>query len=127
MLQSYVLPRKPKAFDDYTALLIDLDLIRTDSDGKYYMFNQEGKRQTPWQVFLYAIIKAKGKDNSVDYDILQEVGLVFCMSDMEVIEMCREIETRLPNDIRYSDTAGIRQLQFVNDLIAENILDEYYG
>ena len=49
------------------------------------------------------------------------------MSDMEVIEMCREIETRLPNDIRYSDTAGIRQLQFVNDLIAENILDEYYG
>ena len=127
LLQSYVLPRKPKAFDDYTALLIDLDLIRTDSDGKYYMFNQEGKRQTPWQVFLYAIIKAKGKDNSVDYDILQEVGLVFCMSDMEVIEMCREIETRLPNDIRYSDTAGIRQLQFVNDLIAENILDEYYG
>ena len=127
LLQSYVLPRKPKAFDDYTALLIDLDLIRTDSDGKYYMFNQEGKRQTPWQVFLYAIIKAKGKDNSVDYDILQEVGLVFCMSDMEVIEMCREIETRHPNDIRYSDTAGIRQLQFVNDLIAENILDEYYG
>ena len=127
LLQSYVLPRKPKAFDDYTALLIDLDLIRTDSDGKYYMFNQEGKRQIPWQVFLYAIIKAKGKDNSVDYDILQEVGLVFCMSDMEVIEMCKEIETRLPNDIRYSDTAGIRQLQFVNDLIAENILDEYYG
>ena len=127
LLQSYVLPRKPKAFDDYTALLIDLDLIRTDSDGKYYMFNQEGKRQTPWQVFLYAIIKAKGKDNSVDYDILQEVGLVFCMSDMEVLEMCREIETRHPNDIRYSDTAGIRQLQFVNDLIAENILDEYYG
>ena len=27
LLQSYVLPRKPKAFDDYTALLIDLDLI----------------------------------------------------------------------------------------------------
>ena len=127
LLQSYVLPRKPKAFDDYTALLIDLDLIRTDSDGKYYMFNQEGKRQIPWQVFLYAIIKLKGKDNTVDYDILQEVGLVFCMSDMEVIEMCKEIETRLPNDIRYSDTAGIRQLQFVNDLIAENILDEYYG
>lgn len=127
LLQSYVLPRKPKAFDDYTALLIDLDLIRTDSDGKYYMFNQEGKRQIPWPVFLYAIIKAKGKDNSVDYDILQEVGLVFCMNDMEVIEMCKEIETRLPNDIRYSDTAGIRQLLFVNDLIAENILDEYYG
>lgn len=127
LLQSYVLPRKPKAFDDYTALLIDLDLIRTDSDGKYYMFNQEGKRQIPWPVFLYAIIKAKGKDNSVDYDILQEVGLVFCMNDMEVIDMCKEIETRLPNDIRYSDTAGIRQLLFVNDLIAENILDEYYG
>lgn len=127
LLQSYVLPRKPKAFDDYSTLLIDLDLIRTDADGKSYVFNQEGKRQVPWQVFLYAIMTIKGKDNTVAYDQLQEVGLIFCMSDIEVIEMCKTIETMHPNDIRYSDTAGLRQLQFVNNLTAENILNEYYG
>lgn len=127
LLQSYVLPRKPKAYDDYSALLIDLDLIRTDSDGKSFVFNQEGKRQIPWQIFLYSIITIKGKDNTVAYDQLQEVGLVFCMSDIEVIEMCKIIETMHPNDIRYSDTAGLRQLQFVNNLTTENILNEYYG
>ena len=127
LLQSYVVPRKPKAYDDYSALLIDLDLIRTDSDGKSFVFNQEGKRQIPWQIFLYSIITIKGKDNTVAYDQLQEVGLVFCMSDIEVIEMCKIIETMHPNDIRYSDTAGLRQLQFVNNLTTENILNEYYG
>ena len=127
LLQSYVLPKKTKAFDDYSALLIDLDLIRTDADGKSYVFNQEGKRQIPWQVFLYSILTIKGKDNTVDYDRLQELGLVFCMSDIEIIEMCKIIETKHPNDIRYSDTAGLRQLQFVNNLAAENILNEYYG
>lgn len=127
LLQSYVLPQKSKALDDYNALLIDLDLIRMDADGKGYIFNIEGKRQIPWQMFLYAIIAMKGKDNTVSYDILQEIGLMFCMNDMEVIEMCKIIEAHHINEVRYSDTAGIRQLQFINEISSEEVLDEYYG
>lgn len=127
LLQSYVLPQKSKALDDYNALLIDLDLIRMDADGKGYIFNIEGKRQIPWQMFLYAIIAMKGKDNTVSYDLLQEVGLMFCMNDMEVIEMCKIIEAHHINEVRYSDTAGIRQLQFINEISSEEALDEYYG
>lgn len=126
LLQNYVLPQKSKALDDYSALLIDLDLIRT-TDGKTYVFNIEGKRQIPWEIFLYAIIYMKGNDNTVSYDLLQDIGLMFCMNDMEVIDMCKTIESHKRNNVRYSDTAGIRQLQFIDELNSEDILNEYYG
>ena len=126
LLQNYVMPQKAKALDDYSALLLDLDLIRTE-DGKTYTFNIEGKRQVPWQIFLYAVLRLKGNDNTVSYDLLQEIGLSFCMNDMEVIEMCKIIEAHHIDDLRYSDTAGIRQLQFINPMTCEEVLDEYYG
>lgn len=127
LLLNYVLPQKAKALDDYSALLIDLDLIRMDADGKSYLFNVDGKRQIPWQVFLYAIITMKDKDQTVSYDMLQEIGLIFCMNDMEVIEMCKIIEAHHIDEVRYSDTAGIRQLQFIKELNSTDVLNEYYG
>lgn len=126
LLLNYVLPQKSKTLDEYGSLLIDLDLIRMDIEDKNYLFNIEGKRQIPWQIFLFAIISMKGSDNTVSYDLLQEIGLMFCMIDMEIIEMCKIIEAHHFDDIRYSDTAGIRQLQFINELNKEEVLNEYY-
>jgi hypothetical protein len=127
LLQMYVLPQKAKALDEYTSLLIDLELIRIDADGKSFLFNTEGKRQIPWQIFLYAILSLKGNENTIGYDSLQELGLVFCMSDMEVIEMCKLIEEKHPKEVKYSDTAGIRQVQLLAKLEGETVLNEYYG
>ena len=127
LLLNYVLPQKAKALDDYSSLLIDLEVIRTDADNKNYLFNIDGKRRLPWQIFLYAILCLKGKDNTVSYDLLQEIGLIFCMNDMEVIEMCKIIEAHHNDDVRYTDTAGIRQLQFLNEMSCEEALNEYYG
>ena len=125
-LQNYVLPQKSKSLDDYGSLLIDLDIIRVDEEGKSYLFNIEGKRKVPWQIFLYAIIVSKGNENTISYDLLQDIGLSFCMSDIEVIEMCKDIEDHNSNDVRYSDTAGMRQLQFINEISRERVLNEYY-
>ena len=69
----------------------------------------------------------KGADNTVSYDILQDAGLLFCMNDMEVIAMCREIEANRPDSVKYSDTAGVRQLLFINNLNPLDVLNEYYG
>lgn len=125
-LQNYVLPQKSKSLDDYGSLLIDLDIIRVDEEGKSYLFNIEGKRKVPWQIFLYSIIVSKGNENTISYDLLQDIGLSFCMSDIEVIEMCKDIEDHNSNDVRYSDTAGMRQLQFINEISRERVLNEYY-
>lgn len=126
LLLNYVMPLKARALDDYSSLLLDLDLIRT-ADGKTYTFNIEGKRQLPWQIFLYAVVELKGEDNTVDYDLLQETGLMFCMNDMEVIEMCKVIEAHNTDHVRYTDTAGIRQLQFLTPMSSKEVLDKYYG
>ena len=126
LLQNYVLPIKANSFEDYNTILMDLDLISTN-DGKTFQFNIEGKRQVPWQIFLYAIIVVKGADETVDYNTLQEIGLIFCMSDLEVMEMCQSIEANNPQSIRYSDTAGIRQIQFSRKMNAKEVLNEYYG
>lgn len=127
LLQTYLLPEKSKAFEEYSSLLIDLNLIRNPQGSKEYIFNIEGKREIPWQIFFFAIITCKGNDNTVSYDLLQEIGLSFCMTDLEVIKKCQEIEVHHPEYIRYSDTAGIRQIQFISYVSAQIILNEYYN
>ena len=43
LLQNYCLPRKPQSNEDFSSLLIDLDLIRQSSEGKGYYFNVDGE------------------------------------------------------------------------------------
>lgn len=125
LLQNYVQPMKAQAMEDYSTLLIDLDLVRT-TDGKQYIFNQEGKRQLPPDILMYAIIEEKKADNSIDYDTLQNIGLMFCLNDMELIADLLLLQERYPDVIRYSDTAGLRQVQFLRSVESLNVLRHYY-
>ena len=90
LVQNYVQPSKPKSYEDYSSLLIDLNLIRNDNSDRGYAFNIEGKRTVPTEIFLYAVLWMKGSDRTVSYDTLQNVGLVFCMTAMEVIVMLQQ-------------------------------------
>ena len=82
--------------------MIDLDLVRTEDNGKTFAFNIEGKRRVPMEIFLYAILQEKGKDKSVSYDTLQEIGLMFCMTDAEVIDMAQAIGEHYSEYVQYS-------------------------
>lgn len=128
LLQNYAQPYKAKSFEDYSSLLIDLDLIRTEDNGKTFAFNIEGKRKVPMEIFLYAILQEKCKDKSVSYDTLQEIGLMFCMTDAEVIDMAQSIGEHYSEYVQYSDNAGIRQLLFKegSSLKGIDVLDKYY-
>lgn len=128
-LQNYLLPKKPQTNEDYSSLLIDLDLIRQSEDGKEYHFNVEGKRKVTKEVFMYALLDLKEKlqDNTIPYETIQEqVGLVFCMQDFETIEMIKHLSKHYDNYMAYSDVAGIRQVQFIQELNKEQVLDDYY-
>lgn len=127
LLQMYIMPRSAKTFEAYSALLIDLDLLRTDEDGHRYSFNRNGKRQVPPDIYLFALINSYGDAKTIDYDLLRKAGQVFCMDDMEIITMCRSLEQRYKNYLRYSETAGIRQLQLLSSLSPSQVLDRYYG
>lgn len=126
LLQNYVQPQKPQSMEDYSSLLIDLDLIRQSQDGKQYTFNVEGKRQLPLVILLFAIVNEKGDDNSVDYDTLQTIGNMLCLNDMEIINMLMALQVKYPDLLRYSDTAGLRQVQFLKNVSSEQVLTYYY-
>lgn len=61
LLQNYCLPRKPQSNEDFSSLLIDLDLIRQSSEGKGYYFNVDGKRKVTKEIFLYGLLKLKAR------------------------------------------------------------------
>jgi hypothetical protein len=134
LLLNYCLPKNPQSNEDFSTLLMDLDLLRqmekrwSDVEGRdRYVFNIEGKRQVVPEIFLFAILMMKDEsDKSISYDIMQELGLIFCMNDLEVIGMLKLLSEKYSDSLAYSDVAGIRQLQFINKIEAKQILDEYY-
>ena len=130
LLQNYALPRKAQSNEDFSSLLIDLDLIRQSSEGKGYYFNVDGKRKVTKEIFLYGLLKLKEQegDNTIPFDtILEKVGLVFCMQDFETIEMLKQLASDYSQYFAYSDVAGIKQIQFTKDLDVKQVLDDYYG
>ena len=130
LLQNYSLPRKPQSNEDFSSLLIDLDLIRQNSESKGYYFNVDGKRKVTKEIFLYGLLKLKEQegDNTISFDTIQErVGLVFCMQDFETIEMLKQLSSEYSQYYTYSDVAGIKQIQFTKDLEVKQVLDNYYG
>ncbi|MDO4525245.1 MAG: DUF4007 family protein [Bacteroidales bacterium] len=134
LLLNYCLPKNPQSNEDFSTLLMDLDLLRqmerrwSDGEGRdRYVFNIEGKRQVVPEIFLFAILMMKDDtDKSISYDMMQELGLIFCMNDLEVIDMLKLLSEKYSDSLAYSDVAGIRQLQFINKIEAKQILDEYY-
>lgn len=129
LLLNYVLPRKPQSNEDFSSLLIDLDLIRQNLERKGFYFNGDGKREVTKEVFLYGLLRLKAEtgDNSLSYETIQDrVGSIFCMSDGETIEMLKRIVKNYTNEMAYSDVAGIRQIQFTKDIDPIMVLDHYY-
>ncbi len=133
LLQNYCLPRNPQSNEEFSTLLMDLDLLRQmdkqDGSGsrERYFFNVEGKRKVVPEMFLFAILMVKEKmDNSISYDMLYELGLMFCMSNLEVIDMLKLLANKYPDSLAYSDVAGIRQLQFTKQMDAKQVLEMYY-
>ena len=130
LVQNYALPRKAQSNEDFSSMLIDLDLIRQTAEGKGYYFNIEGKRKVEKEIFLYALLMLKERegDNTLSYDTIQdEIGLTFCMQDIETIEMLKLLSKDYSQYVSYNDNAGIRIVQFTNDLNKERVLNDYYN
>ncbi len=129
LLQNYCLPRKSQSNEDFSTLMIDLDLIRQNSNGKGYYFNIDGKRKVTPEIFMYGLLclKETSRDNTISYDTIKDqVALVFCMSDHETILMLKQLAKKYAKYMSYSDVAGIRQIQFTKDLDYKRVLDDYY-
>ena len=129
LLQNYALPRKALFNEDFSSLLIDLDLIRQNTEGRGYYFNIDGKRKVTKEIFLYGLLKLKEMegDNTISFDMIHEkIGLIFCLYDFETIDLLKQLSSEYSQYFAYSDVAGIKQVQFTRDLNVKQVLDNYY-
>lgn len=134
LLLNYCLPQNPRSNEDFSTLLMDLDLLRqsekkdmSEDKQNRFFFNIDGKKHVPSEIFLFAILLMKeDADNSISYELLQEIGLIFCMTDLEVIEVLNQLSKTYSESLLYSDVAGIRQLQFTKQMDAKQLLEMYY-
>ena len=91
-----------------------------------FIFNNEGKATVIPEIFLYGLLTIKGGDNSIPFDTLQVLGLIFCMTDLEMIDMLSLLSEHYSDMLHYSDIAGIRQVQIMKQVEPRSILNQYY-
>lgn len=123
LIQNYVVPEN-NVFDDYSVLLLQLDLIKK-IDKNTYSFNYISKQPVDPNILLYAIIDYFDS-NSIGFDSLMELGLIFCLTNSELIDLIEQICFLYPKMIVFSDVAGIKELQIKKQIAKTEALDLYY-
>lgn len=122
-IQNYVVPDN-KVFDDFSVLLLQLDIIKK-VDKSTYTFNYIGKQSVDPNILLYAIIDYF-KSNSIGFNDLMELGLIFCLTNSELLDLIEQICLLYPYKIVFSDVAGIKELQIKNQIESTEALNAYY-
>jgi hypothetical protein len=127
LLKNYMFPADSKPNEDYSVLLLELNLIRSDNERKVCIFNDSGKRVMIPEIFLYAIVDKKGNDKSVSYDTLLDLARLFCMNTEELLVCIKQLTEVFKDFIDFSDNAGIKQLLFLKEMDKALILNHYYS
>ena len=127
LLQNYVIPKQDKPNEDFSALLLNLNLIRqSDSENKTLYFNTKGKSELVPEIFLYAVIDDKKEEQVVSFDRLMDLALIFCLSKTELIDTILLLVEKYPKVLRYTDDGGIKQLFFLKEIDKNGVLEKYY-
>ena len=127
LLQNYIIPQSGKPNEDFSALLINLNLIRqTEDEDKAMYFNMKGKNEIIPEVFLYAIIDYKQEEQIVSFEKLMDLALIFCLSKTELIDTILLLVEKHPDSLRYTDDGGIKQLFFLKGMDQNKVLENYY-
>lgn len=132
LLQNYVMPAKEKPNEDFSALLINLNLIKHSEDkglseDKTFYFNTKGKNELTPEIFLYAIIDDKNDEQIVSFDKLMDLALIFCLTKAELIDILKLLAKKYPKVLRYTDDGGIKQLFFLEKIDKNKVLEIYYS
>lgn len=126
LLQNYVTPQQDKPNEDFSALLINLNLVKHSEDRTFY-FNTKGKNELTPEIFFYAIIDDKKDEQIVSFDRLMDLALIFCLTKMELIDTIQFLVKKYPQVLRYTDDGGIKQLFFLEEIDKTKVLEIYYS
>lgn len=126
LLKNYVTPDNMTAMEDFSALLINLNLLRrVDKDA--YAFNEIPTSAISQLIIFYAILDYRGDDATMSFDKIQDLALTFCMSIPAFTNVVRNLEKTYGNVFHYTENSGIRNIQFLDTNIDKyQILTTYY-
>lgn len=126
LLKNYVTPKDLKTIEDFSALLIDLNLLVSKTSDTYH-FREVGSKEVAPEIILFALISIAGIEKTVSLDNLQKLSLIFCIPMVSLIDIIRELEGTYPESIVFSDNSGIKNVQFLKKLDKYDVLDNYYN
>lgn len=126
MIKSYFTPENMTAMEDFSALLINLNLLRR-IDKDTYAFNETPTSAINPAIIFYAILDSRGDDATMSFDKIQELALTFCMSVPAFTSIVRDLEKSCSNIFHYTENSGIRNIQFLRDDFDKyQVLTNYY-
>ena len=111
--------------EDSNSLFAPLNLI-CETEKNTYRFNYDTRSDVPSLIFLYALlIKFEGR-NSISFEDITELALIFCLTNNDLLDIINHLCDLYPSEIIFSDVAGIKELQFRATLNSMDVLDRYY-
>jgi hypothetical protein len=126
LLSNYKTPKQAKSNEDFSALLLPLNLIK-EIDSHTYYFNAKGRSEFVPEILLYAIIDSKNEDKSIDFDRLMNFASIFCLSKTELIDTLLDLVKKYPEYLNFTDDGGIKQLLFIEEIDKNDVLENYYA
>lgn len=126
LLHNYVAPESLNSLEDFSGLLINLNLLcRIEKDS--YAFIETNAKAFDSAIILYAILEAGAQDPTLSFDKIQEMSLIFGLSVSQFIEIVRGMESKHPTLFHYSETSGVRNIQFTGKVMDKfAALTRYY-
>lgn len=126
LLKNYISPNSLKTIEDFSALLINLNLIVYKSSDTF-SFREVSSSEIAPEIILFALLSLKDSDNTISTDGLQKISLIFGIPMLSFIEIIRSLESSYKDSIVYSDNSGIKNVHFLIPLNKFDILDNYYN
>lgn len=125
LLKNYVAPSDLKTIEDFSALMIGLGLIINKSNDTY-CFKVSNPEDIAPEIILFALIRMKGTDKTVSFDVLQKLSLIFGLPMVSLIDVIRSLEKIFPGALVFSDNSGIKNVQFIGEINEFEALNHYY-
>ena len=136
-LKPYYKESKIDIEEDFSSLLIDLDLISShkaeNAEGKlvdWYKVENKAQVDLPAEVVLYSILDNSVYGKSIAFKELltgyNSPGMIFALSEEGLLSKI-EVITGLYKSITFADSAGVRELQFRRSINKYDVLNAYYS
>ena len=135
-LKPYYKESKIDIEEDFSSLLIDLDLISThkaeNAEGKlvdWYRIENKAQVDLPAEVVLFSILDNPSYGKSISFkDLLSgynSPGMVFALNEEGLLSKIEGITSRYKG-ITFTESAGVRELQFRRTINKFDVLNGYY-